>query len=263
MNTFIDMETAKFAAQLKAGHYPFPRAQELRKQFNKCVEDYYAKALTGKPFEARGLLVTGKSRIGKSHEIDHMIRTFNESGTLMPDGRPARFVQLRLWGRNSLKDLGSSTLEALDYPASGKSKPHQIWEMVLKQARRNSVIGIHYDEAQHAFTDTGAAMNRAMLDSFKALLKEPRWPMILILSGVDGLAQHVERAGPEERRQLRHLLRPVRFQPIDFAADWEEVQSVAFSYGKKQRSILSLSQITISSNACATPAPTVGGSLSS
>lgn len=32
---------------------------------------------------------------------------------------------------------------------------------------------------------------------------------------------------------MRYLLLPVRFQPIDFAADWEEVQSVAFSYGKK------------------------------
>ncbi|TNB48483.1 hypothetical protein FF124_09175 [Martelella lutilitoris] len=234
MNTFIDMETVSIANRLKEVHYPFPRAQELRTQFNSCLEDYYAKAMSGKPFEARGLLVTGKSRMGKSREIDHLIRAFNDSATPMPDGRPARFIQLRLWARNSLTDLGSSTLEALDYPAAGKEKQaRQIWEMVLKQAKRNGVIGIHYDEAQHAFTDTGGAKNRTMLDNFKALMKEPRWPMILILSGVDGLSQHVERVGPEERRQLRHLLRPVRFRPIDPKADLEELNGLAYAYAKK------------------------------
>ncbi|MBB4120652.1 hypothetical protein [Martelella radicis] len=85
MNAFIDMKTVSIANRLKEAHYPFPRAQEMRTQFTSCLEDYYAKAMSGKPFEARGLLVTGKSRMGKSHEIDHLIRAFNDSATTMPD----------------------------------------------------------------------------------------------------------------------------------------------------------------------------------
>ncbi len=72
MNAFIDMETVSIANRLKEAHYPFPRAQELRTQFNSCLEDYYAKAMSGKPFEARGLLVTGKSRMGNARRIERI-----------------------------------------------------------------------------------------------------------------------------------------------------------------------------------------------
>ena len=45
----------------------------------------------------------------------------------------------------------------------------------------------------HIFAQTGESTNRHILDSFKTLLKDSRWPMMLILSGVPDLAQHIQK----------------------------------------------------------------------
>lgn len=234
MTQFVDHNAAAVLAPLMAAHYPFPRAKALEKSLARCMTDFYSKAVSGQKFEARGLLVTGKSRVGKSCEIHRLVSKLNASDTLMPDGRSARFVSCSLWGRTTWKELGNTTLEALGYPAEGKRDQSYIWRMVREQAKRMGVVGVHYDEAQHMFTDTGEAANRIVLDSFKALLKDPAWPMVLILSGVPELARHIEKDRPtEDRRQLRFLLTPIHFEMINMAEDVDELNSMAFSFADK------------------------------
>lgn len=57
-----------------------------------------------------------------------------------------------------------------------------------------------------AFND----QNKIIRDSFKALMKEADWPVMLIFSGVPELSDHIL---PFE--ELRELLNPVHFEPID------------------------------------------------
>jgi hypothetical protein len=234
MTSFIDFTAVEAASSLKSAHYPFPRTKELHDALAWCVTDYYAKAKSGLEFEARGLLVTGRSRVGKTREIQRLLSKFNQSATVMPDGRPARIINCTLSGRMSWKDLGMKTLTALGYPAAGRRTQNSIWDMVLDQAKRQGVVGIHYDECQHMFSDTGSATNRVVLDSFKALLKDPRWPLVLILSGVPDLAKHIERdTASEERKQLRYLLRPIHFDVIDTSRDIQELNSLAYSFADR------------------------------
>lgn len=234
MTSFVDMTAVEAATPLKTAHYRFPRSEELRDALAWCVTDYYAKARSGMDFEARGLLVTGRSRVGKPREIQRLLAKFHESGTVMPNGRAARIINCTLSGRMSWKDLGVKTLSALGYPTAGRRTQNSIWDMVVDQARRQGVVGIHYDECQHIFSDTGTASNRVVLDSFKALLKDPRWPLVLILSGVPDLAKHIEQDhASEERKQLRFLLRPIHFDIIKPMRDLEELNSLAFSYADK------------------------------
>lgn len=40
-------------------YYRFPRRKQLDKQMEYVVTDYFTKLDIGKPFEARGLIVTG------------------------------------------------------------------------------------------------------------------------------------------------------------------------------------------------------------
>lgn len=234
MSEFINMKAVAAAGPLKKAHYPFPRARELQDAVTSCMTDYYTKSGLGTAFEARGVLVTGKSRVGKTRELQRLIDRINDSNTIMPSGRPARIVNCTLSGRMTWKDLGMKTLMSLGYPAEGRRTQSYIWDMVLDQAERQGVIGIHYDECQHMFSDTGNATNRVVLDSFKALLKETRWPLILILSGVPDLAKHIENDhASEERKQLRYLLRPVRFEMINTDRDIEELNQLAYSYAEK------------------------------
>ncbi|MEQ6202269.1 hypothetical protein ABMC88_04365 [Sulfitobacter sp. HNIBRBA2951] len=75
------------------------------------ITDYAAKSSTGKPFEAKGLIVTGPSRIGKLGEVGRMLEAVNDGSTIMPDGRPAVIEKVTLDGSLSFKELGRRTLK--------------------------------------------------------------------------------------------------------------------------------------------------------
>lgn len=77
--SFINSQEVQIAGPLKAAHYELSRATALRDAFSRCVTDYYTKASSRKDFEANGLLVTGKSRVGKTRELKHLITEFNEA----------------------------------------------------------------------------------------------------------------------------------------------------------------------------------------
>lgn len=234
--SFIKMSVVKAAQPLKGAHYPFPRAEQLKDMLSDCLTDYYIKASIGQPFEARGLLVTGKSRVGKTRELERLIHEFNETKTAMPNGKVARIVQCSLWGKATSRDLAETALEALGYPSMPRATENQMWARVHQQAAHQGVIGLHFDEAQHAFTKTGNTNNGVVLNALKKILKDMTCPMVLILSGVPALGAHIEMDEPgEDRMQLRFLLKGLHFDLIDFKRDLGELNSMAFCYADKAK----------------------------
>lgn len=221
--TFVNPEKLAIAKRLKAPHLEFPRAKELGRVFQKCVEEYYLNQEI-EDLEVRGMIVTGQPRVGKSREMKKIIRDFNASETLMPDGRPAKIVSCLLSGRVTFKDLGIKTLTALGYELKRRATQEYIWERVLDQAAGQGVIGIHYDECQHVF-GVGSKSNRIFLDSFKSMMKEPRWPLMMILSGVPSLAEYIH-----SYEQLDELLDPVHFDTINIRQDRELLTMLLFDF---------------------------------
>lgn len=221
--TYMQDGRKEIRLQLKAPHLEFPRAKILHSSFQNCVEEYYVSQQVP-DMEVRGLIVTGQSRVGKSRELRKLIRDFNESETRMPDGRPARIVSCLLSGRITFKDLGIKTLKALGYELHRNRTQEYIWERVIDQAAGQGVIGIHYDECQHVFID-GAKSNRVFLDSFKSMMKESRWPLMMILSGVPSLAKHIR-----SYEQLDELLDPVHFTTIKVSRDKALLTKLLFAY---------------------------------
>ncbi len=223
---FINPEKIAIAAKLNQAHFGFPRAGTLKQAFQRCVEErYMCQEISG--MEARGLVVTGESRVGKSRELKKLISDFNESKTPMPDGRPAKIVSCLLSGRVTFKDLGVKTLKALGYEPQRTRTQEYIWERVLDQAQGQGVIGIHYDECQHVFIE-GAKTNRIFLDSFKSMMKEPRWPLMMILSGVPSLSKHVR-----SYEQLDKLVDPVHFSEIKLKRDEDLLVALLFAYADR------------------------------
>ena len=194
------------------------------------MTDYFTKALNGSPFEARGILVIGESRQGKSHEIQKLLEQFNDGSVVMPDGRPAKILHCILSGKVTWKDMGVMILDLLGYKLRGRRNQAEIWDMVIKYAQMQGVAGIHFDECQHVFTDEGQRTNQQVLDSFKTLLKQTQWPLMLILSGIPSLAAQVAK-----EQQLAYLLRTVRFEcvNVECKSDMEELLQLTFSYADK------------------------------
>ncbi len=108
--SFVNPAKVAVLAKLKDMHYQFHRAVDPREGLQDAVEDYSVKASLGKIFEARDLLVTGPSRIGKTTELRKLIGEFNNSDIIMPDGRPPKIVSVILKGILTWKDLGIYTL---------------------------------------------------------------------------------------------------------------------------------------------------------
>lgn len=222
--SFIDKKTAKAAANFTNRYFPFKRAERLRAAFEDCVTDYYTKRLVGEPFEAKGILVTAPSRTGKTHEVKHLLKQFNAAEEVMPDGKPAHIIRVILAGRMTWKDLGYRILEKLDYPVERTLSQARVWETVRQQAQKLGVIGIHFDECQHVFSNKRNNANEKFLDEFKTLMKDPDWPFMLILSGVPELEGFV--FGYE---QLAYLLKPVRMFEIKLAKDLNELNELCYS----------------------------------
>ena len=229
--TFVRKQAVDAMTSLTKAHYTFPRAAELRSALELTITDYYAKAASGGHFEARGVLVTGPSRIGKTTEIRKLLDEVNSGTTIMPDGRAARIVSVMLNGRLTWKDLGFHTLrEGLGFPQRGRATQREVWDYVLFQAREQGVIGIHYDECQHIVPRNNPTNRAIVLDSFKSLLKQPDWPLILILSGVNELRDHLA-----SEEQLAYLLRPVTFSEISISrtADLQELHQLCHAYAER------------------------------
>jgi len=232
--SFIDHKRVSASRYLQDAHYTFPRAAVLREAFTQCVTDHFVKASNGGHFEARGLVVTGESRVGKTSETIKLIDEFNDSRTEMPGGKPGKIIYCKLDGSVSWKDLGQKTLEKLGYTVSSRRTQSEIWRLVRYHSRENGVIGFHYDECQHVFAP-GAKSNRIFLDSFKSLMKEPEWPLILVLTGVPALGGYVN-----SEEQLSHLLTPVHFDEISLGKsadpakdpDMIELNKLVYAYAK-------------------------------
>ncbi len=229
--SFVNSATVDHTASLKGAHYAFPRAKLLREGMTWMITDYYAKMSLSQPFEARGLLVTGPSRSGKSTEIRKLLSEVNSGDTLMPDGRPAKIASVILKGSLTWKDLGMYTLHTgLKYPATGRLTQREVWERVVLQAKLQGVVGIHYDECQHIFPTKGGDSSAKILDSFKSLLKQSEWPLMLILSGVESLARQIT-----QEEQLAYLLRPLAFSELSTANkdDQTELNTLCYAYAQK------------------------------
>lgn len=227
----INQDRVKMKMSLKGAHYSFPRADILREEFVWMLEDYYSKAALSKPFEANGLLVIGPSRIGKTTEIRKLIVEANNGSTLMPDGRPVKIVSVVLKGILNWKDLGIHTLrEGLGFSIDRRINQREVWDLVAFQARAQGVIGIHFDECQHIFPKNSKADFGKTINSFKSLLKQPEWPLSLILSGVDELSGHI--AADE---QLDTLLHRISFKEINphCNVDIDELNSLCHAYAEK------------------------------
>ncbi len=142
--TFIDECVVDVRKPLLAARFPFGRADRLNDAMKWCATDYFIKASIGGRFEARGIVVIGESRQGKSTEIATMLKAFNDGTTIMPDGRPAIIVSCLLSGRVTWKDLGVVILEGLGYPLKGRHSQTEIWSKVRKCAELQGVVGIHF-----------------------------------------------------------------------------------------------------------------------
>jgi len=227
MNDFVIDEIVDTSASFNGRLFPLARAAKLKREFATMFSGHLGRLKSGFYFEGEALVVTGASGAGKTTEIEKLLREFNLSQAILPNGTGARFETCVLDRKGTWKDLGKNTLHAMRYPLSEKARitQAQIGRRIKQQGELHGVVGVWYDEAQHILAHKKEQALEEVLDCFKTMVKGPAWPMMLILSGVPELGDYIP-----QLEQLFRKVTHVRLDDINFEEDAETVNSIVGSY---------------------------------
>ncbi|EGJ20324.1 hypothetical protein RSWS8N_19229 [Cereibacter sphaeroides WS8N] len=163
-------------ALLKSQYFHMPRADALDAALGDAVEDFDAGNLTGRHFEATGLVVIGESGSGKTTEINEALRRFAADPRPLECGLDRRFVQLALNGETTWKALGLELLKQLGFEVSARRTEHEIWSRARTQLQGQGIWLIHIDECQHMFQTLGNNEVRKVLNALKTFMKHRDCP---------------------------------------------------------------------------------------
>lgn len=228
-NTLFGMSFAMRKARLRKMYFHMSRAEELDSLFNAAVDDYDSGVLVQDLFEACCLTIVGESNSGKTREIRHAISRLRETRPTLECGREVRSVSIFLDGETTWKSLGIKILEQVGYHMSPRKTEHEIWSRVRQQLRTQEIWLVHIDECQHMFETLGEKDTKKVINSIKTLIKNPDWPVVVVLSGIPELLSKVN-LDP----QLRNLTSAYHLRPLDPYSehDLNEVDTAFYHYAE-------------------------------
>lgn len=218
---------ARRKAYLRNMYFHMLRAEELDEILRAAVEDYDSGVLTGDLFEASCVTIVGESNSGKTREIRHALGRLQENLPTLECGRETRSVSIFLDGETTWKSLGIKILEHIGYQISPRRTEHEIWSRVRLQLKMQGFWIVHIDECQHMFETLGETDTKKVLNSIKTLIKNPDWPVVVVLSGISALLSKVN-LDP----QLRNMTSAYHMRPLDPLSDQDlnEVDTAFYHY---------------------------------
>lgn len=216
-------------AKLKSRYYEFPRREELGKAFDRVLDQFLSAHLADQHIEGRGLIVTGGTRTGKSHDIKDLLRSFAASDQPLPGGFQRNYLRVSLRSTVNWKGLGMAILEAVNYPFKlDHRSTATIWSRAESQLMREKYLIVNIDEAQHLFSDKRPAEIEVILNGLKDVMKRPAWPILPIYSGVPELLDYANAS-----EQLTSLLEPVTYVDIAYdVASLKEVDTILVTFSE-------------------------------
>jgi len=227
--TMHGLSPAMRKARLRKMYFQMTRAKELDKRFEDAVVDYDSGVLTNEPFEASCLTIVGESNSGKTREIRHALSRLKEKTPKLECGREVRSLSIFLDGETTWKSLGIKMLERLGYTMSPRKTEHEIWARVRLQLKMQGYWIVHIDECQHMFETLGIKETKKVINSIKNLVKDPDWPVFVVLSGIPELLQIMnfeeQLMNPTSAYHLRSL------DPLS-DGDMAEVDTAFFHYAE-------------------------------
>jgi hypothetical protein len=137
------------------------------------------------------------------------------------------------------KQLGRATLRQLGYPIERELPEHRIWEEVRARLKSTAIQIVHVDEMQHVTQVANAIEAQRVVNTLKALMVDPDWPVSLLLSGVPTLKSFLE-----SDAQIFRRTRFVEFSPLKIPDDSPEITAMAETLVEKAGLRLVLSDST-------------------
>lgn len=150
--------------------------------------------------EGVALAGMGASAAGKTRAFEYMFASFPEFAGYADLANNAPFLSVRAPPACTPMRLALTLLEALGYPMEAKHPEHKLWREVHEKLEMRKIKVVHVDEMQHATHVANQTEIARLGASLKAMLLNPRWPVMLVMVGIPNLEDFLF-GYPELRRR--------------------------------------------------------------
>jgi hypothetical protein len=210
-----ELRISKIMDEVRSKYIPSARDKDLAKGLDFLIKrtlltrtPNLAPGGTRRP-EARGLVVLGDSRCGKSTAIERMLMKH----PALPDYTEPSCPVISVSAKSpvTLMALGKRLLKKLGYPIDPKRelKQHVVWDMAFATMQELGTKILHIDEVQNITTPANIKEAAWIRDTFKGCLNDCDQPLNLILSGLPELGRFLD-----QDQQLRERMHFLQFEPI-------------------------------------------------
>ncbi|MFT3810152.1 MAG: TniB family NTP-binding protein [Micropepsaceae bacterium] len=214
-------------ARLRARFFAHRHYRKLQESFSALLNRRRADLELGNQNEARGIAVIGDSGSGKTTAVRRLFSTYPDLQKLQPGIEKAEAVSLSLPSPASVKFVGLACLNVLGYPLRRDRTSAIIWDLVHNNLRLRQTLVLHFDEAQDFYVNQNAREMQSMVNTLKALMQNPEWPVSIILTGMPQLRDLIN-MDP----QLARRFTPVHFTKLDSAQDGAPIMKMVADYAQ-------------------------------
>lgn len=212
-------------------HFEFPRDAALREELECAVEQFFIRLDPNKPHGAGNrdeqdtVVLVGSTGAGKSKTASHALAAIDEK-FVAPDGRPLRYVSVKLASPFSSKEAARSILRAMSVTINSKLSEIELWEAIPAQFEAQGVVLLHLDEFQRY--RTVKVLGKANLEveaerlsaTLNNLLMHPRWPVALLISGTEAVlpfwrSKHLDQVHRRTKFVVLEQMTPAYFTTIE------------------------------------------------
>ncbi|MFC3059731.1 TniB family NTP-binding protein [Paenirhodobacter populi] len=214
-------------ARLRARFFAHRHYRDLQESFTTLLNRRRADLKLGSQNEARGIAIIGDSGSGKTMAVRRLLATYPDLQTVRPGIQRADAVSLSLPSPASVKFVGLACLNVLGYPLRRDRTTAIIWALVHSNLRLRQTLVLHFDEAQDFYINQNAREMQSMINTLKALMQNPDWPVSIVLSGMPQLRNLIN-MDP----QLARRFTPVQFTKFDPALDITPIVKMVTGYAE-------------------------------
>lgn len=191
------IERIRKAAQMAASlRQRFVKTEQQTAILHKLLllhEERTCLASMGALTKIDGLALVAPTGSGKTRTLDWVFSEL-ESITLSSEGGEAargKIITVRVRTPANLRTAAEAVMAEIGYPVSIRNITEAtvpaLWEKVHFQLKAQNVAILHFDEAQDIWGQANTPQRKAVINTLKSLTQNKRWPVIVVLSGTEGM----------------------------------------------------------------------------
>ncbi|MCB4803708.1 hypothetical protein QO001_003901 [Methylobacterium brachiatum] len=196
-----DLDVVATMERVKATYFATPTHGAVEKQLNVVLQQLLERRDPALPVgpdnvvEARGFVLSGQARAGKSRALSEVFRGHPS----LPGYGDARadcpLVTVVPQGACTLGRFGQDVFEQLGLPIvnvpTGKNYELKLAHMIRNRLKIRGIKILHVDEAHHVTEPANKTEIKKIINMFKYLMIYLDWPVAVILSGIPELVSAI------------------------------------------------------------------------